>query len=328
MKKTFFILTVILSLSVLAACDKKEDTSLEKITLVLDWTPNTNHTGIFVARDKGYFKEQGLDVKIVQAPEDGAEALTASGNADFGISFQDSIAPAFAQAEPLPVTAVAAILQHNTSGLVSLKDKNIDSPKDLEGKTYATWDLPVEKAMVQSIMEKDGGDFSKLKLIPSTVTDIVSALETNIDSVWIFEAWDGMVLKSKDVATNYLDFKDINPIFDYYTPILIGNDNFLAKNPETSRKFLTALNQGYEFCIDNPKEAGDILLKEAPELDENLVRLSQEFLSKEYKADASQWGIISKSRWNGFYNWLYDNKLIDTKIEDDFGFTNDFLPVI
>ncbi len=328
MKKIFFILMLTLSLSVLTACDKKEDTSLEKITLVLDWTPNTNHTGIFVARDKGYFKEQGLDVKIVQAPEDGAEALTASGNADFGISFQDSIAPAFAQAEPLPVTAVAAILQHNTSGLVSLKDKNIDSPKDLEGKTYATWDLPVEKAMVQSIMEKDGGDFSKLKLIPSTVTDIVSALETNIDSVWIFEAWDGMVLKSKDITTNYLDFKDINPIFDYYTPILIGNNNFLEKNPETSRKFLTALNKGYEFCIDNPKEAGDILLKEAPELDENLVRLSQEFLSKEYKADASQWGIISKSRWNGFYNWLYDNKLIDTKIEDDFGFTNDFLPVI
>lgn len=328
MKKTLFILITVLSLSILVACSEKKDPSLEQITLVLDWTPNTNHTGIFVARDKGYFKEQGLDVKIVQAPEDGAETLTASGNADFGISFQDSIAPAFAQDEPLPVTAVAGILQHNTSGLVSLKDKNIDKPKALEGKTYATWDLPVEKAMIKSIMEKDGGNFNKLNLIPSTVTDIVSALETNIDSVWIFEAWDGMVLKSQNIATNYLDFKDINPVFDYYTPILIGNNNFLEKNPETSRKFLTALDKGYEFCIDNPKEAGDILLKEAPELDEDLVRLSQEFLSKEYKSDASQWGVINKSRWNNFYNWLYENKLIDIKIDEDFGFTNDFLPVI
>lgn len=101
--------------------EKKKDAALEKVTLVLDWTPNTNHTGFYVAQEKGYFKDAGLEVEIVQPPEDGASALVASGKAQFGIDFQDSIAPAFAGEDPLPVTAVAALIQHNTSGVISRK---------------------------------------------------------------------------------------------------------------------------------------------------------------------------------------------------------------
>ena len=99
--------------------EKQEKKELEKITFVLDWTPNTNHTGLYVAEEKGYFEDAGVDVEIVQPPEDGASALVASGKAQFGIDFQDSIAPAFASDDPLPVTAVATLIQHNTSGIIS-----------------------------------------------------------------------------------------------------------------------------------------------------------------------------------------------------------------
>ena len=92
---------------------------LEKITFVLDWTPNTNHTGLYVAQSKGYFEEAGLDVEIVQPPEDGAVVLVASGKAEFGVSFQDSLAPALEADTALPVTAVASVIQHNTSGIIS-----------------------------------------------------------------------------------------------------------------------------------------------------------------------------------------------------------------
>lgn len=159
----------------------------KKITVVLDWTPNTNHTGLYVAKAEGYFQEAGLEVEIVQPPEDGAEALVASGKAQFGISFQDSMMPAVTGADALPIEAVAAVLQHNTSGIVSRKGEGIDTPKGLEGKKYATWDLDIEKATLKQVVEKDGGDFSKVELIPSTVTDEVSALKSkSVDAIWIF----------------------------------------------------------------------------------------------------------------------------------------------
>ena len=136
----------------LAGCKKQES---KKITFVLDWTPNTNHTGLYVAQEKGYFAEEGLSVDIVQPSEDGATMMVASGRAQFGVGFQDSIAPSLLNDEKLPVTAVAALLQHNTSGLISLKKAGIDRPKNLEGKKYATWESPIELATIRKLVEDD-----------------------------------------------------------------------------------------------------------------------------------------------------------------------------
>ena len=164
-----------------------EEAETEKITFVLDWTPNTNHTGLYVAESQGFFEEQGLEVEIVQPPEDGADALVASGKAQFGVSFQDTMAPGVAGENVLPTTAVAALIQHNTSGIVSRKGEGMDTPRGMEGKKYATWDSPVEKAMIQNVVEEDGGDYSKVEMIPSTVTDEVSALQSkSVDAIWIF----------------------------------------------------------------------------------------------------------------------------------------------
>lgn len=298
----------------------------EKITVVLDWTPNTNHTGLYVAQSKGYFAEQGLDVELIQPPEDGATALVGSGKAQFGIDFQDSLAPAFQTKTAVPVTAVAAVLQHNTSGIITLKSKGVTSPKKLEGKTYATWDMPVEKAIIKDVMKRDGGDYSKLKMVPSTVTDVVAALKTNIDAVWIFYAQEGIACKVKGLDTNYFQFKDIDPVFDYYTPVIIANNDFIKNKPETVKKFLAAAKKGYEYAIANPDEAVDILCKASPELDKAIASESQKWITDQYKAEVTRWGYIDPKRWNAFYQWLGDNKLVDEAIPANTGFTDDYLP--
>lgn len=309
-----------------SGCGKKE-TKLEKVTVVLDWTPNTNHTGLYVAKDLGYFEEAGLEVEIVQPPEDGAEALVASGKAQFGVSFQDTLAPAFAGEGKLPITAVAALIQHNTSGVISRKGEGMDTPKGLEGKKYATWDMDVEKAMMKTVVELDGGDFSKVQLIPSTVTDEVTALKSkSVDAIWIYYGWAGIATKVNGLDTDYFSFKDINPVFDYYTPVLVANNSFLEKQPETAKKFLAALKKGYEYAIEKPSEAAAILLKAAPELDETLVVESQNWLKDQYKAEVTQWGYIDAARWNGFYQWLNENHLVETAIPEQTGFSNDYLP--
>lgn len=319
---------ILIGMMLLVGCGEKQESKdgTKELTLVLDYTPNTNHTGIYVAKELGYFAEEGIELNIVQPPQDGAPVLVASGKAQVGIDYQDTIAAAYAQDEPLPVTNIAALVQHNTSGIVSLKGNGMDRPKGMEGKKYATWGMEVEQAMIKNVVEKDGGDFSKVQLVPSNYSDIFTGLGNDIDAVWIFYGWDGIAAQVKNVAVDYFAFKDINPVFDYYTPTIIANNEFLKEDPETAKAFLRALKKGYEYSIENPKEAAEILLKDNPELDLAIVMASQEYLKDEYISDAKRWGEFDSTRWNNFYAWLFENGLIEKEIPADFGFSNEYLP--
>ena len=127
------------------------------------------------------------------------------------------------------------------------------------------------------------------------------------------------------METDYFAFKDINPVFDYYTPVIAGNTDWMKANPDAAKAFLSALKKGYEDAIADPDGAAKILLKAAPELDEQLVKESQKYMSEQYQADAAKWGVIDPARWNAFYNWINENKLIDEEIPENTGFTNDYL---
>ena len=326
MKKVLALILALSMLLSLTACGGKEE---ETITFVLDWTPNTNHTGIYVALQKGWFEEAGLKVDVVQPPEGGSALLVASGKAQFAVTAQDSIAPALTGENAMPLTTVAAILQHNTSGIVSRAGEGMDTPRGLEGHKYATWDSPVEKATIRQVMAADGGDFDKVELIPSTVTDEVSALKSgDVDAIWIFYGWAGIACEVAGLPIDYFDFADFDPVLDFYTPIIVSNNDWLASNPETAKAFLAALSRGYEYAAENPKEAADILMEAAPELKSNaeLVYRSQEYLAGEYIADAARWGEIDPDRWGGYFTWLNDNGLMETPLDPGMGFTNEYLP--
>ena len=323
MKKISKILILCLILVLVVSCGKSKNN--QKIKIVLDWVPNTNHTGLYVAKDLGYFKEAGLDVEIVQPPEGSTTALIGAGGAEFGISFQDTLAKSFARENPLPVTAVATILQHNTSGIISLKEKGIDSPKKLEGKKYATWEDNIEQAILKKLVTDGKGDFSKVKLIPYTITDVVTGLKTDVDAVWVYYAWDGIATERAGLQTNFLKIRDYGEELDYYSPVIIANNDFLKKNPEIAKKVLKAIKKGYEYAMKNPEESAKILVKNSPELDINLVTASQKWISKEYQSDAKEWGIIDGNRWNRFYEWLYKNKAVEREIPKNFGYSNEYL---
>ena len=308
-----------------SADESKAPEQTTDLTMVLDWTPNTNHTGLYVAQEKGYFKEAGLNVNIVQPPDGGATAMVASGDAQFGIEFQDTMAPALTQANPLPITAIAAVMQHNTSGLVSRKETGIDSFGKMAGHSYATWDSPTEQAILKTLVEKDGGDWSKVKLISTYVEDIVAGLNSDIESVWVYAGWDKVKLEMENIDHNFLLFKDNDPVFDYYSPVVIGNNDYIEKNKDVTKAFIGAVKKGYEYAAQNPDEAADILLKAAPELDKELVKKSQEYLSTQYVADAASWGVIDPARWNAFYKWLNENKLVEKDLEENAGLSTEYL---
>ena len=122
----------------------------KRLKLFLDWTPNTNHTGIYVAKEKGYFKDLGLDVEIIQPSEGSSLQLVAAGKGDFAITYQEDLTYARTSDSPMPVKAIATIIQHNTSGFASPKEKNIKTVKDFEGKVYGGFGGPSRKGYSSS----------------------------------------------------------------------------------------------------------------------------------------------------------------------------------
>ena len=331
MKKITALMLCVLLVFSFAACGNGEvKDNLTEITVCLDWTPNTNHTGFFVADSLGYYEEQGIKVNIVQPPENGAELMVASGQAQFGVSFQDGLAASFASEEPLEITAVGAILQHNTSGIISRKGEGADRPKGLENKKYSTWDSPIELKIIESVMKSDGGDYSTVELIPNVITNEAEALKNkDTDAVWIYYAWSGVQCELSGLEFDYFNFVDIDPVFDYYTPVIVSNNKFLNENPEVAKAFMSATKKGYEYAVENPEQAAKILIEGdttgSLTGSSELVTESQKWIADKYIADAESWGVIDTERWDNFYNWLYEQKLIDKKIDSGFGFTNDYL---
>ncbi|MDE3839142.1 ABC transporter substrate-binding protein [Bacillus methanolicus] len=306
-----------------ATTDKKEK-SLEKVSVVLDWTPNTNHTGLYVAKEKGYFEQEGLDVEIVKPGETGADQLVASGKSEFGVGYQEGITQARIQG--VPIVSIAAIIQHNTSGFASPVEKNIKSPKDFEGKTYGGWGSPVEKSVISSLMKKENADVNKVKIVNIGDTDFFTAVKKDIDFAWIYYGWTGVEAELRGEKLNMIYLTDYSKNLDYYTPVLTTNETMISKKPEIVKAFVNAASKGYQFAIKNPKEAADILIKAEPDLDPELVKKSQEWLASKYQDDAPRWGEQKLEVWENYASWMYENGLLEKKLDAKKAFTNEFLP--
>jgi ABC-type nitrate/sulfonate/bicarbonate transport system substrate-binding protein len=326
MKRLLALALVAVMLGTFAACGPSQSPALTKVTLMLDWVPNTNHTGIFVAQEKGYFKDAGLDVNIIQPGEVYPEAAVASGAADFGISFQEYVT--LSRAQDVPIVSIAAVIQHNTSGFASLADRNVTSPKDFAGLRYGSFGSPFEEPTIKALMEYDGGDPSTVKTVDTGEGDPVALLaEHQIDFAWVFYGWEYFQAKEQGIDLNMVMMKDYTAcIPDYYTPVVIASEDTIANRPGVVRAFLKALSRGYDFAIQNPSQAADILVKAVPELDSKLVHDSQAWLSAQYQADAPRWGEQKLSVWQDYSDWMANNGVIDQPIEADKAFTNDFLP--
>lgn len=331
--KNFLLL--VLPVTLLAACGQAVEptaaptvTAPTGVTFVLDWVPNTNHTGIFVAQEKGYFAEEGLKVNIIQPGATYAWQVVASGSAEFGVSFQEETTLSHAAEEPAPTVSIAAIIQHNTSGFASLAEKNIQSPKDWEGLSYGSYGGSFDEPTVRVLMECTGGDPGKLEIITTGSTDPLALVQAGqVDLAWIFYGWQGIQAEQQgvDLSTVMLsDYFDCIP--DYYTPILITSQTMISERPEVVRAFMKAISRGYEFAIQNPEEAANLLLKAAPELDAKLVQESQAWLSPRYQGDAPRWGEQKLEVWQHYSRWMADNGIIEQPIDAQAAFTNDFLP--
>jgi ABC-type nitrate/sulfonate/bicarbonate transport system substrate-binding protein len=326
MKRLSLAIVLLISALITSACGSPEKEELIPVTFMLDWVPNTNHTGIFVAEANGYFEEAGLAVEIIQPGEVYPEAAVASGAADFGISHQEMLT--LSRADDVPVVSIAAVLQHNTSGFASAADLNVSSPADFEGLRYGAWGSPFETPTLEVLMKCAGGDFSQLEIANTGFADPLALIaEDQIDMAWIFYGWQGFQAQQQGIDLNVVMMEDyFDCIPDYYTPCVIASEDTIANKPEVVKAFMEALSHGYDFATENPSEAAELLLAAVPELDAELVKASQDWLSNYYLADAPRWGEQKESVWQDYADWMVEHGILSAPVSAADAFTNEFLP--
>ncbi len=301
-----------------------EEAKLTKLSVILDWVPNTNHSGLYAAKDLGFYEEEGLEVEILQPTVGGTSSLIAAGQGDIGVSYQEEVV--IARSQDLPVRSIAAVIQHNTSAFASHRDKNILSPRDFAGKKYGGWGSPAETQMIAALMEKYGADPATVEEVYIGEADFFTSIERDIDFAWIYYGWTGIEAELRGIPLNIIMVKDEDPALDFYTPVLIAREDTLEEKADLVKRFLRATAKGYELAAQEPEKAAEILLDNAPELDANLVKASQEWLAPRYQDDAPYWGYQDLRIWEDYSSWMYERGLLEKDIDAAAAFTKDFLP--
>jgi len=287
------------------------------IDLALDWTPNTNHTGFYVATAKGYYDEAGIDVAIHSPGDTGYESTpakqVATGEATVAVAPSESAISYHTHPEYSSLTAIAAICQTDMSAIVTLEESGLDRPAALDGRTYASYDARFEDYIVRQLLKNDGGDGDIEITTPPKLGIWETLLEGAADATWVFMPWEGLLAERDGIALNAFSLEEYDVPYGY-TPVLVARPETIAADDGLSA-FLDATARGYQFAADNPAEAAAILREEATGMDIDdldVLEASQRQLASAYLTTDGEWGTMTHSRWNAFVEWLADNGILTT----------------
>ena len=300
----------------------------ESVTVELDWYPNANHSGIFVAQDQGFFDEENLDVDV-RPPADPAlvAQIVASNERDFGIFYQTDTL--LARNEGLPIVALKAIVQRPLNSLMALESSGITRPSDLKGKKVGYPGIEWNVKMLGTMLEADG-----LTLDDVEVVDIGWALwETlaagTIDAV-IGAYWshESILLEQKGYPVTVI-YPEEYGVPQYYEMMLVTSERMLEERPEAVERFVRGFTKGFEYGLDNPQGAIDILLKLNPEQEEveDIERPSIDLLtSQAWRADETgEFGTMTAERWKNVAEFMKAQGEIDAGLDETLAWTDEYL---
>lgn len=330
MKKIFLIM-ISLMLLVISACGKGESENasstsgkLQKVTLMLDWYPNAVHSFLYAAKEKGYFAEQGLDVEI-QMPADTNDPLklVAADKIDMALSYQPQVL--VARGEDIPVQSFAAIVRHPLNQLMVPADSPVKSPKDLAGKTIGYPSIPLDEAIVQTMVKADGGDTKKVKMV-DVGWDLIPAMATKKTNALIggYINHEKLLLDKEGHPMRTLNPADFG-VPDYYELVMVGSEKELKAKPEIFKKFMAAITKGQKYVAEHPEEGLSVLMKhedKSSPLEKDVETKSLEILLPLMDAKDNPFGYQDQKTWNSVAQWLKENKVINDKVEAENAFIN------
>nr|BFD32115.1 ABC transporter substrate-binding protein [Pigmentibacter ruber] len=310
----------------LASTEIKNTNQIPKmvtVSLLLDWKPNTNHIGFYVAKSKGFYKENGIELKILNPTQTTSTALVGMNRADFGVSYANNLI--YARNSKIPVKAIAGIVSVDTSCFVWRKSLNVKSLKQLEGKRYGGWGSPEENATLNFIMQKNGADFSKIKMLTTGVQDFLPATLKNVDFTWEYKGWNILAAQLNKVEVETYCPSEHFAEFNKPSPLIITSDKLIKDNPKLVHLFMQATKKGFEYSINNPIDAANEMLNLLPELDTKLVKESVKYLAPLYKGKNINWGYLDFKKFEVYSQWMKKVDLIKNIPFPNEYLSNDFI---
>jgi ABC-type nitrate/sulfonate/bicarbonate transport system substrate-binding protein len=300
------LLVLVASVSLLAACGGDDG---DEFTVQLDWTPNTNHIGIYVALAEGWYEDEGLDVKIQPYSDISPDVVVANGQADVGISFPQSVI--FSRAAGLDIVSVAAVLQRTVSEFAVLDSSDIRRPRDFDGRLYAGFGAPYEEPQIKTVIRADGGAGEFQTAVLSTAA-YEALYNKRADFTEIFTAWEGVEAEMRGIKLRTFRYSDYG-VPDIYSVVLTARNEDVAAKAEAYRKFLEVTQRGYEFAAQNPAQAAEIFLDYLPEgtfPEPDMVRRSAALLAPVFVSGSNRWGVQEESKWRSYINWLVGSGVV------------------
>ncbi|MDM8101049.1 MULTISPECIES: ABC transporter substrate-binding protein [Oceanobacillus] len=323
MKKLSIIVGILISFISLSACGNEKEESIAEdnknvketntVSIMLDWYPNAVHSYLYVAEEKGYFEEEGIDVDI-QFPANPTDplSLAASGNVTMGLYYQPDVIAARAN-ENIPVKSVAAIVREPLNHIVYRSDDPVNSPKDLEGKQVGYPGIPVNEAIVQTIVEHDGGDYEKVDMLNVEFELGSSLISEQVDAVsGMYVNHEVPVLRSEGYDIDFINPVDYG-VPHFYEIVAVTSDETWEEEQKNIEAFWRAARKGYDFMIENEEEALQILLDHQDEgnfpLEKEIETESLSILLPKMESEQG-FGSQEKASWEETAKWLKEYGVI------------------
>ncbi len=285
---------------------------MKDLKLALDWTPNANHTGFFVAKEKGFYSEKNIYLWIIDPESDNYKTTPAKkvelGLADFALCPTESLISYQTKAISFPLVGISCIFKKDLSAISVLKSSGIKSPKDLDHKTYASYQARYEDGIVKAMVMNDGGEGALKISYPDKLGIWDRLVDGDADATWIFVNWEAIQAQTEGIELENFKLDDYNIPYSY-SPVIAADGNKINQNKSIIKDFLEATKKGFYYSKQNPQEAAEILSRHVPDNDKNIdlekaIKLSSEALGDEY-----DWGQIDISKVEVFLDWLKDQGL-------------------
>lgn len=298
-----------------------------KLKLALDWTPNVNHIGFLIAKELGFYNQQGIDLEILNPADDNYSMTPGKklelDTADFAIAPFETVISLNNKANQVQAIAIFAILQKDLSCIASLKASNISSPKLLDGKTYGSYKARYEDHIVKEMIKNDQGTGDLNIIYPEKLGIWNTLLSGQADATWIFDNWEGIEARSKNIELDKFSLADFNIPYGY-SPIVLTKKENITKHRQLYSKFIKATKKGFLFTKQDLAESVRILKPYLTEYDLKNIDLEKSLaFSSPHFGDELNCGIMKPESVSSFVKWLVDTGLEDKVILNQRLFTNE-----
>jgi putative hydroxymethylpyrimidine transport system substrate-binding protein len=310
-------------------CGEKEEPghgNSERIDLLLDFYPNPDHAGIYVAQQRGYFGDAGLRVEITE-PSDPASVikLVATGRVDLAISYEPEVI--LARDRGLDVVAVAALVDEPLTSMVWLPDSGIGDVGDLGGRTIATAGIAYQDAFLRPILSGAGVNPDEVKVVGVALGLLPAILSRRADALLgAFSNVEGVDLRLRGENPTVIPVDQLG-VPPYDELVLVAGGERLRDDPEAIRLFIAALARGTAVAVSDPREATRAVLEANPDLDPRFTRAEiAATLPLLAAGEEHPFGYMDPEQWRNFSGWMRDHGEIEGLPEPDDLLTNEQLP--